>query len=83
VPPLSRSTIGFEDQARHQSRTHFRAEIYTKSFVWPRARCVRGVGRRLLAIPRIQPDCLIAVRVDLVHAQRLVVDSALTPYGHD
>ncbi len=30
VPPLSRSTIGFEDRARHQSRKHFRARIYTR-----------------------------------------------------
>lgn len=28
VPPLSRSTIGFEDRAQHQSRKHFRRGFY-------------------------------------------------------
>jgi hypothetical protein len=36
-----------------------------------------------LAIPRIQPECRIAVRVDPQDPARLVVDSALTPYGYD
>ena len=31
MAPLSRTTIGFEDRARHQSRKHFRGRIYTRS----------------------------------------------------
>jgi len=36
----------------------------------------------LLAIPRIQPRCEIAVQVDRADRSRVVVDSALTPYGY-
>lgn len=35
-----------------------------------------------LAIPRIQPGCEIAVRVDPRDRKNLVVDTALTPYGY-
>ncbi len=36
-----------------------------------------------LAIPRVQPDCEIAVRVDPHARELLVVDAALTPYGYE
>jgi len=35
-----------------------------------------------LAIPRVQPGCDIAVRIDLQDPAHLVVDEALTPYGY-
>jgi len=35
-----------------------------------------------LAIPRIQPGCEIAVRVDPQAPDHLLVDAALTPYGY-
>jgi hypothetical protein len=35
-----------------------------------------------LAIPRIQPGCTIAVRIDPNDAGNLLVDPALTPYGY-
>lgn len=35
-----------------------------------------------LAIPRIQPECQINVHVDPADPSKLVVDAALTPYGH-
>ena len=36
-----------------------------------------------LAIPRIQPECRIAVHVDPDDPGKVVVDAALTPYGYD
>lgn len=36
----------------------------------------------LLAIPRVQPRCEIAVHVDRADRTRLVIDPALTPYGY-
>lgn len=35
-----------------------------------------------LAIPRVQPECVIAVKVDSADPHNLVVDEALTPYGY-
>jgi hypothetical protein len=35
-----------------------------------------------LAIPRVQPGCDIAVRIDSAAPDELVVDAALTPYGY-
>lgn len=35
-----------------------------------------------LAIPRIQPECELSVRVDPGDISKLVVDAALTPYGY-
>ncbi len=35
-----------------------------------------------LAIPRIQPGCTIAVRVDPTDPGTMVVDPSLTPYGY-
>ncbi len=35
-----------------------------------------------LAIPRIQPDCEVVVRVDTNNPQTVLVDPALTPYQH-
>lgn len=36
-----------------------------------------------LAIPRIQPDAHIGVRVDPDDRQRVLLDAALTPYGYE
>lgn len=36
-----------------------------------------------LAIPRVQPDALIDVRVDPDDRQRILLDAALTPYGYE
>lgn len=36
-----------------------------------------------LAIPRIQPDAQIDVRVDPDDRQRVLLDAALTPYGYE
>jgi hypothetical protein len=35
-----------------------------------------------LAIPRIQPDCQIAVKIDPKDPQHILVDATLTPYGY-
>ena len=35
-----------------------------------------------LAIPRIQPGCMIEIRVDKDNPQNVIIDPALTPYQH-
>ena len=35
-----------------------------------------------LAIPRIQPGATIAVKVDKADGQKVLIDTALTPYGY-
>jgi hypothetical protein len=35
-----------------------------------------------VAIPRLQPDCEIMVRVDRDDPQKVVIDEELTPYGY-
>jgi hypothetical protein len=54
VPPLARSTIGFEDRAWHQSRSHFHRGCWSMGFV----KSTRGSPHfRSGAVARPRPGC--------------------------